>query len=62
MRFANWEEAARYCEDVYGIWIDWEDRFFHCPECDEPIYECDWGPESTADWSMCPICEFIFDN
>lgn len=60
MRFANWEKAAKYCEDTYGIWVDWKEGFFHCPECDEPIYMCDWDPESTADWSLCPICEFNF--
>ena len=41
MRFANWEKAAKYCEDTYGIWVD-------------------WGPEFTADQSLCPICEFNF--
>ena len=50
----SWEEAARYCEDVFGTYVDLEERFFICPECDEPIYEEDY---EGHDFSMCPICE-----
>ena len=53
----NWENAAKYCEDTYGIYVDYEERFFICPECDEPIYECDWEDE---EFILCPICEFHF--
>ena len=57
MRFANWEKAAKYCEDTYGIWVDWEEGFFHCPECDEMLLKEDW---ETHNWEMCPVCEFNF--
>ena len=30
----SWEEAARHCEDVFGVYVDLEERFFICPECD----------------------------
>lgn len=53
----HWEEAAKYCEETYGIFVDWEERFFICPECDEPLYECDWPSE---EFISCPICEFHF--
>ena len=59
MKFQNWQETAHYCEIVYGIYVDWEERFFHCPECDEPIYECDWG---NHEWTMCPVCEFEWEE
>lgn len=58
----NWEDAAKYCEDTFGTYVDWEERFFHCPECDEPLYEDDWGPKSTDGWSMCPVCETYFED
>ena len=35
----------------------------YCPECGEPIYECDY-PEIETDKDrnlICPICECIFD-
>jgi hypothetical protein len=35
-----------------------EEGFFICPECGEPIYECDW--DEHPDWSECPICEWNF--
>jgi hypothetical protein len=53
----SWEAAAKFCEDTFGVYVDWEERFFHCPECDEPIYECDW-----SNFSMCPICEIDWED
>lgn len=52
-----WEKVARYCQEEYGIHIDWEDRFFICPDCSEPVYECDWEDEEL---DACPICEFCW--
>lgn len=53
----SWEYVAKMCEDVYGIYVDWEEKFFICPECDEPIYECDFD-----DFSVCPVCEFEWED
>ena len=58
----RWEDAAAYCETTFGIFVDWEERFFHCPECGEPLYEDDWGLDSTDGWAMCPICEVYFED
>ena len=54
----TWEQAAQYCYMTFGIHVDYEERFFMCPECDEPIYEDDWDDH---DFSMCPICETYFE-
>jgi hypothetical protein len=54
-KMSFWERVARHCEEEYGTHIDWEDRFFICPECGEPIYECDWEDE---DLRFCPVCDF----
>ena len=48
----NWKQAAKMCEDVYGMYVDWEEGFFECPMCGEPIYECDWN-----NFDLCPVCE-----
>ena len=56
----NWEKMAHYCSDTYGSYIDWEERFFICPECEEPIYECDYGDDGQLAMGCCPICEFDF--
>lgn len=53
----RWEEAAKYCEETYGIFVDWDERFFECPECGEPLYFEDWPSEEFV---TCPICEFHF--
>ncbi len=55
----NWESCAKFCEETFGCYVDWEERFFICPECQEPIYEYDW---EDHDWSMCPICETSWED
>lgn len=53
----NWEAAANIAEEVYGVYVNWEERYFVCPECDDVVYECDWEDE---DLSVCPICGYEF--
>ena len=55
----NWEKAAKMCEETFGSYVDWEERFFHCPECDEPLYECDWEDHG---WHSCPVCETYWED
>lgn len=52
-----WEENAKVVEEVYGGYVDWEERFYNCPECGEPIYECDWSNEELEAF-ICPVCLF----
>ena len=54
-----WESNAKYVERVYGAYVDWEERFYICPECGEPVYEFDWSNDIDflLDF-LCPICEF----
>ena len=52
---SKWEQIARHVKVVYGSFVDWDERFFICPDCGEPIYECDWASNYL---SMCPICDF----
>lgn len=53
-----WEKLAKYCQEVYGVPVEWEERFFICPECGEPIYEDDWSWGDLEE--CCPICEFAW--
>lgn len=53
----TWEEIAFEIEEVYGGYVDWDERFFECPECGEPIYECDWSINDFID-KICPVCDF----
>lgn len=53
-----WKEIATAVEEIYGSFVNYEERFFICPECGEPIYEADWQDE---DFERCPICEFEWD-
>lgn len=52
-----WESRAKYVEQVFGGYVDWEERFYECPECGDPIYECDWDESELYD-AICPICGF----
>ena len=55
----TWEYCASYCEKTYGAYVDWEEEFFHCPECDEPLLSEDW---KEHDWNICPVCESCFKD
>jgi len=51
-----WEKNAKDVEMLYGCYVDWEERFYNCPWCGEPVYECDWTDEELKQ-CYCPICE-----
>ena len=42
-----WKSRAKYIEQVFGGYVDWEERF----------YECDWDENALCD-EICPICGF----
>lgn len=59
----NWYRLAKYCDKTYNTYVDFDEEFFVCPECDEPIYSDDWR---EADFTLgrmytgkcyCPVCE-----
>lgn len=56
----RWERNAKTLETVSGIYVAWDepkgDRFYVCPCCDEPVYECDWFEEDLEAY-FCPVCE-----
>ena len=52
-----WEKIAKEIEQIFGVYVDWEERFYECPECGEPVYECDWTDEELKE-EVCPICGF----
>lgn len=52
----QWEKNAKTIEEEYGMQVDWEERFYICPECGEPVYEDDWGKSDLVEF-LCPICE-----
>ena len=53
-----WEKIALELERTYGVHVDWKERFYICPECGEPICECDWSAEDLE--NGCPVCEFCW--
>ena len=52
-----WEARAKEVEEVYGGFVNWEEAFYICPECEEPVYKCDWDEDELAEF-LCPICEY----
>lgn len=63
-----WDRLASYIETTYSdAYVDWEEGFFNCPECGEPIYKDDWRDsdyfENGDPWLhrdvICPVCESI---
>lgn len=57
----SWESNAKIVENVYGGQVDWQDEFFICPECGEPIYKCDWTPYEL-EVALCPVCDFVEED
>ena len=55
----KWSECAKMCRKVFGSHIDWEERFFECPECGEPLLEIDWEEHN---WECCPVCEVMWED
>lgn len=53
----TWYALARIVESEYGGYVDWDECFFLCPECGEPIYKEDYP---FIDDECCPVCEFEF--
>lgn len=51
-----WEARAKEVEEVYGGFVDWDEAFYICPECEESIYKCDWNEDELTKF-LCPICE-----
>ena len=58
LKMTTWEKNASNVALVYGSYVDWEERFYICPCCGEPVYECDWSKEELENF-ICPICEDI---
>jgi len=56
-----WEMNAELVENIYGGHVDWEERFYECPACGEPIYECDWNDAYFVNY-LCPVCEYTEDD
>ena len=52
----QWERNAIEARNIYGAHVNWEERFYECPECGEPIYEDDWSERDLTEF-LCPICE-----
>lgn len=60
---STWKDIAEICEHDYGTQVDYEDRFFVCPDCEEPIYADDWDAEDFFSFEgepMCPVCGMRF--
>ena len=54
----RWEKNARLAREEYGAYVEWENRFYICPFCEEPVYEEDWSDEELNEF-LCPICEDV---
>ena len=55
-RDALWKINAKLVENEYGSFVDWEEKFYECPCCGEPVYCCDWDTKAFDEF-ICPICE-----
>lgn len=70
MKKISWETMAKECEKEYGMFVDWEEKFYICPECDEPIYMVDYPfievneyAEDKEPFTMadCPVCREMIE-
>lgn len=60
----NWLQIAHLIEVNYDSLIDWNNRFFYCPKCHEPVYEDEWADLDFLDGNnnfICPICGSVIE-
>lgn len=55
-----WERNAEIAEKYYGSAVDYEERWYICPECGDPIYESDYSQEELLN-ELCPVCGYNGD-
>lgn len=58
--YMPWIENAKEVEQVFGGFVNWEEGFYICPECGEPIYQGEWERQELIDF-LCPVCEWEGD-
>ena len=56
----SWQYVATFVEEDYSGYVDWDEEFFLCPECGEPIYKCDYSYISMG--MICPVCETMVEE
>ena len=54
----GWDWAAKVVEEEFGGYVNWDEEYFICPECSEPVYADDWDDSEFALATICPICQF----
>lgn len=54
----GWDWAAKVVEEEFGGYVNWDEEYFICPECSEPVYAEDWDDSEFALAAICPICQF----
>lgn len=54
----TYSEIMKKVVSTYATLSD--DEMFHCPECDEPIFEEDWDIDEIE--HECPICGFNWET
>ena len=52
-----WFNVADSVSNDYGAYVNWEEEFYICPECGEPVYKEDWE-DNDFEGCLCPICGF----
>lgn len=61
MVYAMWAARAEEAYNTYGSYVDWDEEFYECPFCGEPVYACDWN-HGELEKFLCPICEDMDDS
>lgn len=56
----SWERVATFIEKEFDTYINWEEEFFVCPECGDPVFKADYPMIEVG--MLCPICEFAPDE
>jgi hypothetical protein len=58
----GWLSLAKYCEETLGGEVDYDEEFFICPECGEPIYADDYSDSELVACGCCPVCGMYLDD
>ena len=50
----TWEKLATAVEkNGYDTVVNWDEGYFICPYCEEPVFECDFHKSKECDCHIC---------
>lgn len=57
----NWISNAKWIDYECGGYVNYEEKFYICPKCEEPVDADDWEDTEFAQ-KLCPLCGAVVEK